>query len=196
MRTHLQAKAMAKSLRESLASRNISLSHSECLEIVARQFGFGNWNVLAAKIELETGTPNGRPASAQVQLHQVLPVLRVASREAAREFYVGVLGFEWDWGSEEGEGGRAFYGQVSRSGLQMHLTTESFGERVPVADVYFRMEGIDALHRELSARLPAAHGTAIHDTFYDARELAIADPFGNVLRFVEINPPGVSAPED
>ena len=54
MRTYLQAKAMAKSLRESLAGKNVSLSHSECLEIVAQQFGFGNWNVLAAKIEFET----------------------------------------------------------------------------------------------------------------------------------------------
>jgi hypothetical protein len=53
MRTYLQAKAMAKSLRESLAGKNVSLSHGECLEIVAQQFGFGNWNVLAAKIELE-----------------------------------------------------------------------------------------------------------------------------------------------
>ncbi len=55
MRTYLQAKAMAKSLRESLAGKNVSLSHSECLEIVAQQFGFGNWNVLAAKIESGNG---------------------------------------------------------------------------------------------------------------------------------------------
>ena len=57
MRTYLQAKAMAKSLRELLAGKRVSLSHSECLEVVAQQFGFGNWNVLAAKIDLETGAP-------------------------------------------------------------------------------------------------------------------------------------------
>lgn len=34
MRTYLQSKAMAKSLRDELAAKNISLSHSECLEIV------------------------------------------------------------------------------------------------------------------------------------------------------------------
>ena len=55
------------------------------------------------------------------------------------------------------------------------------------------MEGIDALFREVKAKLAAARPLAIHDTFYDARELAIEDPFGNRLRFVEINPPGVSA---
>jgi hypothetical protein len=117
----------------------------------------------------------------------------VRSRQAAHDFYVGVLGFRWDWGSEEGEGGRAFYGQVSRGELQMHLTTGQLGNGHTVADVYFRMQGLDALLAEVKPKLGAAQALAISDTFYDARELEIADPFGNVLRFVEINPPGVSA---
>jgi Glyoxalase superfamily protein/ClpX C4-type zinc finger len=48
MRTYQDARAMAKSLRDSLAARSVSLSHSECLEIVAKQFGFADWNTLAA----------------------------------------------------------------------------------------------------------------------------------------------------
>jgi len=192
MRTYLQAKAMAKSLRESLAAKNIALSHGECLEIVAQQLGFGNWNVLAAKIELESGARGARVDSSGIELHQLLPVLRVASREAARAFYVDVLGFHWDWGSEEGEGDRAFYGQVSRGGLQLHLTTEPLGPGPAIADVYFRMQGIEALRDEIAGQLGAAAGVAIRDTFYDARELEIQDPFGNVLRFAEINPPGIT----
>jgi hypothetical protein len=50
MRTHRDAKIMAKALRDSLKQRKIDLIHSECLEIVARQFGFENWNVLSAKL--------------------------------------------------------------------------------------------------------------------------------------------------
>jgi catechol 2,3-dioxygenase-like lactoylglutathione lyase family enzyme len=188
MRTFLQAKAMAKSLRESLAAKDVSLSHGECLEIVARQFGFGGWNVLAAKIALETGARQPQAQTGAVELHQLLPVLRVDSPEAARAFYVDVLGFQWDWG---GDGDRAFYGQVSRGGLQMHLTTESLGDGQAIADVYFRMQGIEALRGEIVAKLGAASTAAIRDTFYDARELAIKDPFGNVLRFVEVNPPGM-----
>jgi hypothetical protein len=192
MRTYLQAKTMAKSLRESLAAKNVPLSHGECLEIVAQQFGFGNWNVLAAKIDLETGIHRPQADTGNVELHQLLPVLRVASRAAARAFYVDVLGFQWDWGGEgEDESDRALYAQVSRGALQLHLTTEPLGNRHAVADVYFRMTGIDAFRQELAARLgPGA--PSIHDTFYDARELAIEDPFGNVFRFVEINPPGVT----
>lgn len=50
MRSFLNAKSMAKSLRHELAQRNVELTHSDCLELVARQFGFHDWNVLAARI--------------------------------------------------------------------------------------------------------------------------------------------------
>jgi hypothetical protein len=55
MRTHKDAKAMAKSLRESLTARNVLLPHSECLEIVARLAGFADWNTLSAKLDVESG---------------------------------------------------------------------------------------------------------------------------------------------
>jgi Glyoxalase superfamily protein len=51
MRTFRDAKAMAKTLRQGLSDRNIDLSHSDCLELVARQFGLADWNTLAAKID-------------------------------------------------------------------------------------------------------------------------------------------------
>lgn len=51
MHTYLDAKLMAKSLRQALAARNIALSHSDCLELVARQFGLADWNTLVARIE-------------------------------------------------------------------------------------------------------------------------------------------------
>jgi ATP-dependent Lon protease len=50
MRTYKDAKAMAKSLRDVLAIRNVSVSHSDCLEIVAQQFGFPDWNTLSSKL--------------------------------------------------------------------------------------------------------------------------------------------------
>jgi catechol 2,3-dioxygenase-like lactoylglutathione lyase family enzyme len=190
MRTYLQAKAMAKSLRELLAGKNVSLSHSECLEIVAQQFGFGNWNVLAAKIDLETAAREPR-AEPSISLNQVIPVLRVDSREAARAFYADVLGFQFDWGDEAGAK-HGFYAQISRNDLQLHLTTRqpaAGGRRCLLPHAGPRC----AVSRSARAKLDAARPLAIHDTFYDARELELEDPFGNRLRFVEINPPGVSA---
>jgi Glyoxalase superfamily protein/ClpX C4-type zinc finger len=55
MFTQKNAKTMAKSLRDSLVDRNVSLSHSTCLEIVARQFGFADWNTLSAKLPAPGG---------------------------------------------------------------------------------------------------------------------------------------------
>src|ERR1700689_2570254 len=55
MFTQKNAKTMAKSLRDSLVYRNVSLSHSTCLEIVARQFGFADWNTLSAKLPAQGG---------------------------------------------------------------------------------------------------------------------------------------------
>lgn len=54
MPTCKDPKAMAKSLRGSLAARSVLLSHSECLEIVAKQFGFADWNTLSAKFDVNS----------------------------------------------------------------------------------------------------------------------------------------------
>ncbi|MFK0333797.1 glyoxalase superfamily protein [Rhizobium sp. NPDC090275] len=48
MSARAHPKSMAKALRKALAEQNLDLSHSACLEIVARQFGASNWNTLKA----------------------------------------------------------------------------------------------------------------------------------------------------
>ncbi|MCC6981980.1 MAG: hypothetical protein IT535_01800 [Bauldia sp.] len=54
MRSYLDSKAMAKTLRQALAERGLDIPHSAALELVARQFGVADWNTLAARIEAET----------------------------------------------------------------------------------------------------------------------------------------------
>lgn len=61
MRDHHDAKAMAKTLREQLAARNVQFGHSECLEIVARQFGYKDWNILAALTDKPAPNPKLLP---------------------------------------------------------------------------------------------------------------------------------------
>src|SRR6478672_1712699 len=51
------SKSMAKALRQALAERSIEISHSDSLELVARQFGFANWNMLAARIDTDKDGP-------------------------------------------------------------------------------------------------------------------------------------------
>jgi hypothetical protein len=48
MHTHHDAKTMSKILKDECERRGLKLTHSDSLEIVAKQFGLKNWNVLAA----------------------------------------------------------------------------------------------------------------------------------------------------
>lgn len=43
-----QSKSLAKTLRQALAGQGTKISHSACLEIVARQFGYADWNTMHA----------------------------------------------------------------------------------------------------------------------------------------------------
>jgi hypothetical protein len=59
MRDFRDAKAMAHALRNALKSRVVEITHGESLELIARAFGYENWNILAAKIE--AATPSAAP---------------------------------------------------------------------------------------------------------------------------------------
>lgn len=51
MHSFMDAKLMAKLLRQALAERGIEITHSDSLELVSRQFGMANWNMLSARID-------------------------------------------------------------------------------------------------------------------------------------------------
>lgn len=51
MRDFRDAKAMAHSLRDALNANAIQTTHSESLELIAKAFGYNNWNILSAKID-------------------------------------------------------------------------------------------------------------------------------------------------
>ena len=51
MRDYRDAKTMARTLRTALAEDSLPVTHSQSLELMAKAFGYDNWNILAAKIE-------------------------------------------------------------------------------------------------------------------------------------------------
>jgi len=53
MRDFRDSKTMAQSLRRALSDQQVTITHSESLELIAKAFGLDNWNILAAKIEAE-----------------------------------------------------------------------------------------------------------------------------------------------
>lgn len=179
MRSFRDAKLMARSLREAMAAKQVPLSHSETLEIVARQFGCDDWNVLAAKIG---ETASEKPAEA-VLLQMGIPILRIFDEPKAKEFYLDFLGFTLDWDHRFGPN-MPLYMQVSRSGLQLHLS-EHHGDASPGSTVFVWMEGVDSFHGELIGKRYAYSRPGIEEDGPGGRTLEVPDPFGNRIRFCE-----------
>jgi hypothetical protein len=69
MRDFRDAKTMAHALRDALQGKAVETTHSECLELIAKAFGYENWNILSAKIEVAQtralGAPPLAPAAGQ-----------------------------------------------------------------------------------------------------------------------------------
>jgi uncharacterized glyoxalase superfamily protein PhnB len=118
-----------------------------------------------------------------VELERVVPILRIFSVEKAREFYLDFLGFTWDWEHRFGDN-FPLYAQVSRSGLALHLS-EHHGDACPGAAVMIHMTGIDAFHRELTAKDYRYYKPGLEDQPWGARTVSVQDPFGNRLTFSE-----------
>jgi hypothetical protein len=51
MRDFRDAKVMARALRDALKAKAVETTHAEALELIAKAFGYDNWNILSAKIE-------------------------------------------------------------------------------------------------------------------------------------------------
>ncbi|QEL24810.1 VOC family protein [Bosea sp. F3-2] len=183
MRSFRDAKLMAKSLRETMTARQVLLSHSETLEIVARQFGYDDWNVLAAKIGEAASDMPAAANDEAVRLQMGIPILRIFDEAKAKEFYLDFLGFTMDWDHRFALN-MPLYMQVSRSGLKLHLS-EHHGDASPGSTVFVWMEGIDALHAELIGKRYSYSRPGIEEDGPGGRTLQVPDPFGNRIRFCE-----------
>jgi len=67
MRDFRDAKIMAHSLRDALKAKAMAISHSESLELIAKTFGYDNWNILSARID------TAQPPSGSTAGHQGSP---------------------------------------------------------------------------------------------------------------------------
>jgi hypothetical protein len=176
MRDYRDAKAMAKAMREALAARNLDISHSEALEIVARQFGLATWNILSARIEAE-------PDADAIVFEQAVPIARIFDVAKAHEFYLSFLGFTVDWEHRYGDN-FPLYTQISRGGLRLHLS-EHAGDGTPGGITVVYMRGIAQFQQELAGKNYRYMKPGLED--HDGRlEVEVIDPFSNHLRFMQI----------
>ena len=178
MRDFRDAKTMAKALRQALASRDISLTHSETLEIVARQFGFDQWNILSAKLDEQEAAPSA------IAIQPPIPIFRIFDVDKTKEFYCGFLGFVLDWEHRFGDH-FPLYCQVSRSGMILHLSEHS-GDASPGARAFVRVKDISAYQAELAAKNYRYMNPGIEEAPWGL-EMGVIDPFNNRITFCEQN---------
>ena len=172
MRTFLDSKAMARALRDQLAEKKIALTHSECLELVAEQFGFGSWNVLAAMI-----------GSDDSFVFAAIPHLANFDADKARVLHrlsaSSLTGYPQPSGNQE----------IHSTSNLTRLTDCTPGEHrrhSQGANAYVTVTDIEALHGELAAKGYTYGKPNIEEVLW-GRSLQVHDPFGNRLRFTELN---------
>lgn len=118
-----------------------------------------------------------------MDIERVVPVFRIFSLEKARDFYLGFLGFTLDW-EHCFEPDTPVYMQVSLGAFQLHLT-EHHGDGTPGSVAFVQVAGLDAYHREITARGYQYLRPGIEDRPWGMREMTVTDPFGNRIRFSE-----------
>src|ERR1700726_628684 len=73
MRDFRDAKAMAHALRDALTAKAVETTHSECLELIAKAFGYENWNILSAKIQAAESRADAERALSPVAVQDPAP---------------------------------------------------------------------------------------------------------------------------
>lgn len=185
MHSFIDSKLMAKALRQALAERGVTVSHSDALELVARQFGFANWNMLAARIEAAQVPPLPLPAG-----------WRVAGHTDTRNYRLGLDPGQPGTALIESYPGRAEY--IDRSSgetavlMQSVLADSYAGQRVRLT-AELRTEAAETA--TIWLRVDAAGGGVMHfDNLLEReREGALHGDSGWVTRHVVLQVPDNAA---
>jgi uncharacterized glyoxalase superfamily protein PhnB len=177
MRDIRDAKLMARTLKAELAKANLDITHSHALELVARQLGIDQWNILAARIAAKP-----EPPQAGIGLEPPIPIFRIFDVDKAMEFYRDFLGFSVDFEHRFGEN-FPLYCQVSRGTCVLHLS-EHAGDASPGAKAFTWMRGIKAFHAELTAKDYRYLKPGLENAPWGL-EMTVTDPFSNRIAFCE-----------
>lgn len=106
---------------------------------------------------------------------KAIPVLASLDMARTLDFYGTVLGFQ----TRHFEG--ASYGMAVRGATELHFWACDDKYIAENTSCYIRVENIEVLHQELSARLPSLQ--AVVHTAWGMDELYVFDPDGNLIKF-------------
>jgi uncharacterized glyoxalase superfamily protein PhnB len=116
-----------------------------------------------------------------MKFSSVIPILRSFDEGKALEFYVDWLGFKVDF-KHRFEPELPLYMQVSRGDCVLHIS-EHHGDATPGCAVRIRVDELEALHAEVSAKNYKNYRPGLTDQEWGAREMTVQDGAGNRLIF-------------
>ena len=108
-------------------------------------------------------------------LGKAIPVLASLEMSRTLDFYGNVLGFR----TQHFEG--FSYGIAVRGETELHFWACNDKHIAENTSCYIRVEDIEAVHRELSPRLPSLK--PVVRTAWGMDELYVIDPDGNLIKF-------------
>ena len=166
--------------REALA---LEFPLREAQEIIALEAGYASWAAFKVAMANEPGqTSSTSPA---LRLTRAVPVISVASVEAAAGFFKNTLGFSIDFLHGE----PPFYGSVSRDGACVHLKfvhepvlTVGAQDRDGFIVAFIQVENVKALYAEYLAA-GAGFDQKLKKQAWGGRDFIVRDPDGNGLCF-------------
>ncbi len=116
-------------------------------------------------------------------MEKVVPVLQIDDSDDAKAFYVDKLGFTLDFEWRHEPGFPVFMG-VKRGDLYLHLSEHGKGH--PGTEIYVFVDDVEAWRKRCDD-----HGVAISQPLeakpWGSTEMAITDPFRNLLRISQMN---------
>lgn len=167
-----QAKGAARTLRTSLATLDMPITHSQALELIAHQLGYRDWNTAHAALTPSTA-----------DFGTAIPVIRVQDERLAREFYLHYLGFTLEW-EHRFKPGFPVYIRARRDDAVIDLS-EHHGDGVPGSVTWIPVLNVDALLADLRSRPHPKLLPDIDPLFPGGPTIEVTDPFGNALRLCQ-----------
>jgi uncharacterized glyoxalase superfamily protein PhnB len=166
--------------REALA---LEFPLREAQEIIALEAGYASW--AAFKVAMANEPAQTSSTSPVLRLTRAVPVIFVASVEAAAGFFKNTLGFSIDFLHGE----PPFYGSVSRDGACVHLKfvhepvlTVGAQDRDGFIVAFIQVENVKALYAEYLAA-GAGFDQKLKKQAWGGRDFIVRDPDGNGLCF-------------
>lgn len=113
-----------------------------------------------------------------------VPVMRIFDEAKARAFYLEYLGFEVVF-EHRFEPGLPLYMRVRRGQAILDLS-EHHGDGTPGTGVWIPLLDVRSFHAEITAREYPNLRPGIDEDAPGGPTTAVIDPFGNVIRFCEV----------